>query len=107
MTLILTFLTLYPSTITQMTDLSNILHTSDDQSKQNDMQDKQQSETALTPVTISDDPLPTVQYENPPVPHPNSNVQVTNNSTQMQNFLIIPRMIFPHSNVNINYNFSK
>ena len=45
--------------------------------------------------------IPTMQIENPAVP-----TQVLQNVTQnTQNAPFIPKMIFPHSNVTINYNF--
>ena len=42
-----------------------------------------------------------------PIPNQANQPSISNNFTNMQNFPILPKMIFPNSNVTINYNFSK
>ena len=65
-----------------------------------------QPNLALAPTTPR---TATLNYDNPSIPVANANTvnNVTNNSTQMQNQPIIPKMIFPNSNVTINYNLSR
>ena len=64
---------------------------------------------AIAPVST------TVQKQNinlqAAIPNPNQanppNVSNLNNITTMQNYPFLPKMIFPNSNVTINYNFGK
>ena len=66
-------------------------------------QNIQTNNSAIAPVT---DQIPKINTENAQVPATQTVTNVSNNS-HMQNYPIIPHMIFPHSNVTINYNFQK
>ena len=104
-------------------DLNEIIKTVDQQQTTSDINNDTQMPVALmtpqinvkentgqNPVALTTPQNQTVSFENPPVPAPqmSSNVNFnTTNSTNMQNQPFIPSMIFPHSNVTINYNFQK
>ena len=88
-------------------DLNEIPKTIDTEEKQKDNSDTNQNAIALeTPHELITQPMEnaTVPTGNPQNP---GNYVQNINSTQMQNQPIIPRMIFPNSNITINYNFAK